>query len=280
MEQNISNNNGNINALTLREHQLVMLKLLTAFDKFCDEHNLHYQITFGTLIGAIRHGGFIPWDDDADIVMPRPDYEKLLAFTDINDNIEIVSRYNNHGYYHPFAYANIVDKDTIMVEENIRKPTGKGVFIDVFPVDGMSDDPKKRNLQMKKAKILQLLFACTVNKPRNNRFVHKFIHNVLYFLGRFIGAHRLGNMIDKNARTYEYQTSNYVGCPSFWFRNPERFCFPKYVYDDEISVLFEGYNLKCSKYYDMVLTKTYGEYMKLPPEDQRFGRHKIEIYKR
>ena len=130
--------------ITIREMQQIESDILRSFSMYCEENGLRYYAAYGTLLGAIRHKGFIPWDDDVDVMMPRKDYEQLIGG---NNNIEgrysIISRKNKADF--PYAFAKCIDNYTEMEEMTYR--FGKiGVYIDIFPLDGMSNNAIKRTM--------------------------------------------------------------------------------------------------------------------------------------
>lgn len=133
--------------ITLQEMQKYVANILKQFDAFCNENGLTYFVGYGTLLGAIRHDGFIPWDDDIDIMMPRGDYEKLLTYAAL-DNVgryEIISRMNRKNW--PYPLAKCVDSNTELEETNFN--SGRlGVYIDLFPLDGLPSGNIKRKIHM------------------------------------------------------------------------------------------------------------------------------------
>ena len=126
--------------LSLREVQLEELNLLKDFDKFCKKYNLKYSLCYGTLIGAARHKGFIPWDDDIDVCMPRPDYERLLTLKEHydHDGLELIANPINHSL--DATYAAIINKNIPCENTYSNTLRSKYLWIDIFPVDGFSED--------------------------------------------------------------------------------------------------------------------------------------------
>lgn len=266
--------------LSIREHQLIMLDMMIHFDKYCQAKNLRYFLAGGTLIGAIRHNGFIPWDDDVDIVMPRPDYNFLVQNMQISEEYEIVSLENPHNYYHPFAYCNITDKATIMLEHNIAKQTGKGVFLDVFPLDGLPDVLNKRKAHLNYLLIIEQLFAIGINNAPDVHNIKNLFKSIIHFLEIPLNKVKLGKKIQEKAQLYSYERSNYVAPSVFLTRDVNKLITPKEDYSDFVLFDFETYQFRCPIGYDNILKRQYGDYMKLPPENERCGNHGIEIFKR
>ena len=111
--------------ITPEEHKQLELRILLYVTDFCERNHIRYSLSDGTLLGAVRHKGFIPWDDDVDFLMPRADYEKFIQYSELSEEIEIVSLFRHGKYYYPYAYGNIVDKKTLMIANNMNLCTGK-----------------------------------------------------------------------------------------------------------------------------------------------------------
>ena len=125
------------------EIQEIELEILSNIAAVCEQHQWRYFLAGGTLLGALRHKGFIPWDNDIDISMPRRDYEKLLQFYKENGNrYKILQVGENTNYYLPFA--KVVDTETLLVEKSIETQVPElGLFVDIFPIDGVGDEIRK-----------------------------------------------------------------------------------------------------------------------------------------
>jgi lipopolysaccharide cholinephosphotransferase len=123
--------------MTFNEMRTVQFNILCAVDKFCNENNLRYTLLGGTLLGAVRHQGFIPWDDDIDIAMPRPDYEKFVRTFNKTESFLVCESWINKKYWY-FGFAKIGDKRTLLEQRDCKIKLF--VNIDLFPVDGFYDD--------------------------------------------------------------------------------------------------------------------------------------------
>lgn len=133
--------------LNLQDLQKIELDILQDVHSFCEQHNIVYSIAYGSLIGAIRHKGFIPWDDDIDIIMPRPDFERFLNEYK-SDKFELVSPHSNDSY---IAYGRVCDNKRTISQSGIPWCSKDvGVWIDLFPVDGVSDNRDEFSMNMKK----------------------------------------------------------------------------------------------------------------------------------
>ena len=261
----------------IRKLQLEELKMLKELIKFYEKYNLKYFMLGGTLLGAIRHKGFIPWDDDIDIGMPREDYEKFIKiFSKSKIKNMKLKKFKQH-YFIKIVNENILVKLKMGIQEEIT-----GVWIDIFPLDGM---PK--NIFFKKIHMFKILFwramfqfanfDKAVNITLKNRPIHE---KILIELGKkFRIESILKNLnieyyLDKCLKKYNYKTSEYVGNFMGVYKFKEM--FPKKIYDDIAEYEFEGIKLIGPKDYDFVLKQLYGDYMKLPPLNER-NKHKSEL---
>ena len=263
--------------ISLKEHQAIMLRLLCEFHEYCERNNLRYYLTGGTLLGAVRHQGFIPWDDDVDVVMPRPDYERFIQNRQLSDKTLVVSCVHQHNYYHPYPYCNVIDAETIMVE---HLPVNHGVYIDVFPLDGVPEDKKEYKRLISSLLRNQSLFSNIINKRAGFGSLKKIAKTVLGSTGIFINEIKLGRHIDKTASKYRYEECDRVAHLVLLLKKPERFVSPKAEYNDYVMLCFEGQEFRCPAQYDNILRRSFGDYMQLPPENERLGHHGIDVYQR
>lgn len=262
------------------EHQEIMLRLLKDFDDYCNQNNLRYFLSGGTLLGAVRHKGFIPWDDDVDVVMPRPDYEKLIQNKKISEGVEVVSNKNDCGYYHPFVHTNIVDSGTIMKEKQVKRQTNKGVFIDIFPLDGIPDSSIKQKLLTMKLCFLESLLSIKISVSPGFSTFKNTCKTILGYVTFFINEKKLSLYIDKIASANEFDKSKQVAQLVALFGKPQKLIYPIEDFSDYILLDFENNQFRCAVGYRNFLTTFYGDYMSLPPESERHGQHGITIYRR
>ncbi len=161
-----------IPADTMRSMQLEMLKYI---DEICTSNNLRYYAAYGTLLGTIRHNGFIPWDDDIDLYMPRSEYEKFSELLQ-NDSAyyKTISIEENEDYFHPFA--KVYDSKTTIIENGIPTKYDMGVYIDIFIIDGLPDNQRTAIKHYKKCHRLMVLLYCIANNvfPKDNQGKTKF----------------------------------------------------------------------------------------------------------
>ncbi len=241
-----------------KEMQKVILGILSAIDKVCREHGLHYYMIAGTMLGAVRHKGFIPWDDDADVALPRRDYDILIAHANewLPEQYELVSGDKDPNY--PYLFARIQDKNTTYILRRCFNYVG-GVPVDVFPLDGMTENRLLRNLHYMKYNVLKRLLYFSLRDPYkhgdgiNCKFI-KLCHKVL-------SPEKLHSMLDRVQREYDYDASNLIADHD---NKPSRGILPKSVYGTPKDVSFEGMQFHGVENPDRYLRYCYGEYMKMP----------------
>lgn len=269
-----------MNPLTISEIQKVSLGILKKVDEICNKLNLRYVLTYGTLLGAIRHKGYIPWDDDVDIMMPRPDYEKLLKYFESHrDELFPLCVLNSQTTFrYPYIITRISNSDYWLNTQN-EKQCGMGIFIDIYPLDGLGNDLEKAEKKMAKAKGISSLAYLSTRKylsfSGTKSWKRKIIKPFAFTFAKIMGKAFFEKRLLSMAYSYEYDKSEFVGCV-VW----EREVFRRADIDNMILHDFEENQFWIPKQYHQILTGFYGDYMQLPPEEEREPHHLYYAYKK
>jgi lipopolysaccharide cholinephosphotransferase len=205
--------------LNLEQIHELLFEMLKDFDIFCKSKGIEYCLGAGTLLGAIRHKGFIPWDDDADIYMTRDNYNKLLEYSAVNERIQIVSPQNDHGFYHPFPYVDLSESRTIHISHGMRYETGKGQFIDIFPLDGIPDSAFSKHIHLMKLRILSRLRDYSIRPMEKVSSARQLIINCCVVLARLFDGESITNSMVKLIQKYSYEDTKLVGLLVFGGRD-------------------------------------------------------------
>ena len=254
----------------LKKLQHYELEVLSAFDQICKEHGWVYFLHYGTLIGALRHKGFIPWDDDVDVAMPREDYEQFVAYCAAHPSEKYAYVDANLRMDYTKGIPIFYKKGTVFSLDDIGwKP---GIGIDIFVYDWVSQDAKKRNKQIAKANFYRRLFYLCYRDPLIP------FSGVQYYLAKGIcKIARAGLKIFRLSPKALYRRFKIVSqseinekeeMTTFFSSNPIRCCMPKEQFEVS-SVSFEGHSFYAPKDPDKILRPIYGDYMVIPPEEKR-----------
>ncbi|MCR5629814.1 LicD family protein [Eubacterium sp.] len=263
--------------MNINEVREVQIGILDYFDKFCEDNNLRYSLTGGTLLGAIRHKGFIPWDDDIDVMMPRPDYQKLIAkaveFDDDKFVLKIPTDKRNH--YYPYPYIKACDVSTILIEKLQNDTIKYNIYIDIFPIDGLPEKNIKKYYK-KTTRLCLFYFALSCSYYKKNQgIIKKIVWKMFYLLSKFIKPYKVAKIIEKRVLKYDFDKSEQVGDVVSGYGLKEVNKCKKY----DSYIEFEGKKYHAIDSYDEFLSNVYGDYMKLPPEKDRVRRHDYDAYR-
>lgn len=268
--------------LTLLEIQKGELEVLKKIKQICDEIGLNYFLFCGTLIGAVRHKGIIPWDDDIDVGMMREDYEKFVSYCASHSEdllpFQLYHYTTNKDYIYPIA--RFVDTRYTIDYEGYRD-YNLGLFVDLYPIDGCGNSIEERNAIFHKVRDFVIpLISLGARKSvlYNHGIVNYITKSVLRRVALIIGQNRLLRIIDNRAKRYCPKSSKYVMCV-IWDNFRSSF-FPSECFEEFIEVPFEDGLFKVPRKYDEILKLVYGDYMKLPPEEERIGHHYYKAYKK
>jgi len=257
--------------ITLQEMQQIELGIMKEVHSFCVEHNLRYSLAYGTLLGAVRHQGFIPWDDDMDIMMPRPDYEQFLA-TFSYAGFEVVSPQNDEYHY---PYAKVYDTRTFLHEELRNIYPRLGVFIDIFPVDGL---PEKRNEQLALYRKQRVRYKLHMSMKYHFSKEWSYSKNILIAIGRTIGEfyslHTLTVQIDKQAQKQPFGLTQQCAVLTGELGLLPMECG---AFNQLDSLEFEDSHFFSIARYDEYLRNLYGEYQLMPPLEKRKSEHRYTV---
>ena len=248
----------------IQDHLYIMLK---EFDFFCKENDIKYSLSGGSLLGAIRHKGFIPWDDDIDICLSRPDYEKLITIFPkvFHSNYLLRSIERNNSKY-PFARLEKLD---IKIEDEYSN-ANQFLFMDIMPVDGLPDNKNEVINIYKKRKIYSKMLELCDAKVGHGKTISRIIFkSILICFARCVGYKFWANQLDDLAKQYDYNTSDYVGAITGGvYGESERMI--KDSFEKRVTVQFRDLKLDVFSCFDTYLSNLYGHnYMEIPPEGKR-----------
>lgn len=254
----------------LKERQILILDVV---DAFCRENNINYWLDSGTLLGAIRHEGYIPWDDDIDIGMLRDDYDRFLKeFNAKNNRFKVFSVENNKAF--PYPFGKVLDTHTILYEPN-ENGIKLSINIDILVYDNAPENDKLVNQMYQKRdfynKIYHFLLYKTKLRDADN---FNFIKNSIKIICSKISPCFICKRIVNNSKRYSLRETGWVGN----FMTIPRIKVRKDIFDKFIEVNFEGKEYKAPIGWDELLTCLYKNYMELPPVEERASHHLFRAY--
>lgn len=268
--------------LNVEEVKKIQFDILKAVDKWCRENDVNYFLDCGTLLGAVRHKGYIPWDDDIDIAMLRPDYERFISEFNENRNDDLSVLHFSIDPKFPYEFAKIQNKKTKMVE-NSGIPYDLGINIDLFVLDNLGSELSNADKFAKKLRVPFSVFNTKLivgNKNHKRTLIKRIGVDVLKAMAAPFSVNWCIKHIDKIAKTYANdEQGEYLVDVSSRAYNPKQ----KYKYEwykDSIELSFEGNMFKAPAGYDDVLKVLYGDYMCLPPAEKRVTHHDFKAYER
>lgn len=257
------------------ERKDILLEIMDEIDRFCNEFELNYYLAYGSLIGAVRHNGFIPWDDDIDIVMFRNDYEKFLKMFNESrsDSYKVVSMHNEYKF--DLAFAKVCDMRTKIIDGG-EDPADIGVNIDIFPIDYGSSDLKQVKKLLHKVRFLKLMVKAKSSKKRDDR---RLVEKILITAVKPISRHKLLVCINSMIQAYKAKEDSAYCANMTTLPYGDREIVRTEWFRERIKVSFENRLYYAPKNYNAILNHIYGEYMKLPPEEKRVAHTNIAYWR-
>lgn len=261
----------------IKELQKIELEILDYIHNICEKIGVKYYLAYGTLIGAIRHRGFIPWDDDLDICMLRNDYEKFQEhlLKNPDEKYTLMSYLNNNNYVYPFM--KIIDSSTYLVEDDVRIDSKMGVYVDIFPIDGYEKDVdfnKKMTKLIKKRQLSCYTFRGIRNKNSIFDTIIRYLCVILFSITDTTKYVREIDELAKSRNIDDYENANYLIYKDMNKPDVNKKCFIELIKHN-----FCNKEYYIPKYYDELLRSDYGDYMQLPPIEQRKTHHNFKVWK-
>lgn len=263
--------------VNIRDLWNVEQEILDVIDGICEKHHLKYTLIFGTLLGAVRHGGFIPWDDDIDIMMPREDYEKFITVWNQEKpkGYLIQNKRTDKAFSQNFTKIRKDNTTFIEAESEKKQKYHTGIFVDIFPADRVAPRGIRRKIQYI-ASVVNLLFAR--GHQSGNKGIVGIIEKLLLRMPKKV-HYKLYEKTEKIISRWKnradlcwYSPNTFAVCKRY---------FEPDIFDDMIRIKFNDKKYQCVECYDKLLTRIYGDYMQLPPVEDRVWKHHplvIDIY--
>ena len=270
--------------LTQSDVRSIQINMLDCLVKYLHSNRLRYYLSGGTLLGAVRHKGYIPWDDDIDINIPRPDCEKLFQISKGRIGKYILCRGGEKDYYSKRCFWYRLYNPGVIVESYMggvaKDPYYMPLYIDIFPIDGFPCGELSTKLFC-----LRLILSCKVlllaanDKVIGKTALRKLIHYVAYIPVHILGYRFWSRHFIKLAQKYSFDKSDYVGATTIVHYLP-REKMEKNPFLQSVELEFEGKKYACPGSYDIYLKSLYGNYMELPPAEKRRTEHEFRFYRR
>ena len=261
--------------IELNQLKKIQIEILNYIDNFCKKNDINYWIDCGTLLGAIRHKGYIPWDDDIDIGMLREDYNKFLKlYNNKNNRYKFYCCENNKDWYYPLG--KVLDTNTVLYEPNEDDGIKISINIDVFVYDNAPSNERKLKKMYKIRDFLFKLNSLQIYSKSlyKNNSIYNFIRLPFHLFLKFFPKGFFAKMVIRNSKKYENDETGYVGN----FTSYSKFICDKSVFDSFVDVEFENNKYRAPVSYDLWLKMFYGDYMKLPPKEKQVSHHSFVAY--
>lgn len=252
--------------IEVKELHVNLLNLMQQFHQICIENNIRYYMLGGTCLGARRHKGFIPWDDDMDVGIPREDYERFcsLAKSKFPNNVEL--KFYENTQNSPFHYAKFINRNTTLIEQNYRNYV-EGLYIDVFPLDGTSEKISQIKTQYR---MIWFLHAMIMNHESTSK-KNTWYKELFKWGSKLVDLQFMHREMEKKLTQYDLNKSNYIA--NFLGAWGLKEIMQKSIFGTPTLYRFEECFFYGPEKIDEYLHNLYGDFMKLPPENQRVLRH-------
>lgn len=263
---------------TTKELQEIELEIMEYVDHICRENHLTYFLAYGTLIGAIRHKGFIPWDDDVDILMPREDYTKFCEILHkVQGRYKILCCEYDRDYM--YAFGKVIDSQTLLIEQEVTSVYKMGVYIDVFPYDGIKGSVQRNVGFLKCCAFLEKCryFSTFPYKAIQHEVWWKNVLRVPFWLFlKTVNYRNIVKLLNYFIKKYPVKGAKWVGC--LCAQKIELELVPAAAVSKTVEMEFENRKFMCPVGYDKMLRTMYGDYMELPPVDKREPHHDFKAW--
>ena len=264
-------NNSEKRRISFEGVKFIELDILKNIDIICKKHQIKYYIAYGTLLGAIRHKGFIPWDDDIDVCMKREDYEKFISVFPKENQEQYRLLHSSIDSTYFYEFAKVVDTRTKVSGIGVKDIHNEGIWVDIFPLDSVAKHKNIQRFLIQFCMVFRIMSVYT-EFPSHKR---SCLFYPLWLLARWIGFKlplKITDWLSKKGK--DKDNIGYIASMS---TTGSKYCYPVDWFDDSVEVEFEGNLFPAPKEYHKYLVSQYGDYMQLPPEDKRIA-HPIEAY--
>ena len=263
--------------IELEELREIEFDILQKVAIFCEKNNIKYYLGKGTLLGAVKYQGYIPWDDDIDIIIPRPDYMRFIEIfnkSDISPELKVLSHYNDKN--HPYPFIKLINTKTRYIPHSSIK-YDIGVCIDIFPLDGLPENIYKSFFFYFKIYFFEKFYKVKYVAFRKDQ---KLLKKIILFFAKIalypFSYQFFIKKINDSAQTCDYEISKFCGILTAGRRENVR--VEKSLLQETIPLKFEGSEFPAPKNYDLWLKNLYGDYMALPPKRKQLSLHVFNAY--
>lgn len=262
--------------LTIEEVKKIEIEILDHIDQVLTGNGIPYFLDGGTLLGAVRHNGFIPWDDDIDLIIPRKYYrEALEALVKSEGPFHVKSRYTDDEY--SYMFAKVIDSRTELDENSLSPDVGLGVYVDLFPLDFLPENETRRKLFMRKMWVLRKIAYNSIFWEYSREKLSRS-KKVLSCICNLYGWRKAFKKIEHLCEKSSAAPTNYV---ADIVSAPKMYMWTKAIdFESAVSIPFEGKKYPAPGGYDSYLRALYGDYMQLPPVEQRVLHHSFTVYRK
>lgn len=258
--------------ISLEEQKDILFEILCSFDDFCRQHGIEYILAYGTCLGAVRHGGFIPWDDDIDVAMTRDNYDKLLALWEDTPQYALLC-HERCGREYESPLAKLVDRRTKIIQHNRTEKFELGLYLDIFVLDRMADAQSAQQA-VDASLCLSKRYLRATTKYRF-RTVINWKNNIRILPSKIYSGKRCVKALERLISRSISPKGEWMAFITFTLG---RTLYPAAVFDGTVDMPFNGRPFKVPADFDRYLTITYGDYMQLPPPEKQRSYHTFDAY--